>query len=327
VSRPPWWAAFPDLETTVQCDGAGHRLRWARGELIAANHPDTESEFAFAALGGALPECVAVAEAWRRHSDDLDVLALGPRSPADALDATGDWLDWPQPLGPLWEAADQSSGLLAALSGPGSRAGPNHGPRPGTERRRRSWPGPLTVSVYSPPGTEEQAYVRRNELLCLFALGPGFQLRLSATVAAAWSSRRTEEADPAGVGLDRARPALTAALAGRLAPAAESWLGIDPDEVVAGLYEDSGWGSVRLDRANGITRLHVSLPAEWLARVWAPGLAVVGDYLVLDVLDVAWPRASVRAVPRLATGAVTLTILHDGGRWTVRPDRTGSPAA
>jgi hypothetical protein len=324
VSRPPWWAAFPDLETTVQCDGAGHRLRWARGELIAANHPDTESEIAFAALGGALPECVAVAEAWRRHRDDLDVLALGPRSPADALDASGGWLDWLQPLGPLWEGADQSPGLRGG-SGPG--AGPSPRPQSGTERRRRSWPKPLTISVYSPPGTGDQANVRRNELLSLFALGPGFQLRLSATVAAAWSRHRTQEADPAGVGPGRARPALIAALAGRLAPAAGSWLGIDPDEVVATLSGDSGWDSVRLDRANGSSRLHVSLPAEWLARVWAPGLAVVGDYLVLDVLDVAWPQASVRAVPRLATRAVTLTIVHDAGRWTVRPGRAGSPAA
>jgi hypothetical protein len=82
---PPWWAAFPPAEAQIRCGAGQHRLRWAEGTLIAADHPDAEGELVLAALGGEEAECVTVTEAWRAHHDDLDVLALGPRSPADIL--------------------------------------------------------------------------------------------------------------------------------------------------------------------------------------------------------------------------------------------------
>jgi hypothetical protein len=81
----PWWAAFPAAEAQIRCGAGEHRLRWAEGRLIAAQHPDAEGERVLAALGGEEAECVTMTEAWRAHRDDLDVLALGPRSPADVL--------------------------------------------------------------------------------------------------------------------------------------------------------------------------------------------------------------------------------------------------
>src|SRR5208282_551378 len=83
--------------------------------------------------------------------------------------------------------------------------------RPGSAHA--SWPG-----TGQDPDRER---ARRAELLELLALGPAFQFRLAATVAAARS-----EHDPG-----TARPALAAALAGRLAPVVAAWLHISPDEV------------------------------------------------------------------------------------------------
>ena len=139
------------------------------------------------------------------------------------------------------------------------------------------------------PG-QERAQARRVELLSLFALGRDFQLRLSAQVAAAWSG--DVPAGPAR-GQGNAQPALVAALAGRLAPAAGPWAGLDPDAVRATLHEGPGWGSVEGDGSG----LRAALPLGWLARVWAPGFPVADGHLVVDVLEVSWPQVRVLGLP------------------------------
>ena len=116
-------------------------------------------------------------------------------------------------------------------------------------------------------------------MLSLLALGYGFQVRLTGQVVAAHADRLDEQ-DERGRSI---RPVLTAALAGRLAPVAEQWLGIDPDQVVVSLHRGPGWGSVELTGRGEGRRLQVSLPAEWLARVWAAGLALAGRHLVVAV--------------------------------------------
>ena len=110
----PWWAAFPPAEARIRCGAGEHLLRWADGRLSSAAHDDTEGELVLAALGGDKAECVAMLEAWGAHADDLDVLALGPRSPADELVVT-------------WELVDQ----LRASFGPSPRSVPMRpGPAP-----------------------------------------------------------------------------------------------------------------------------------------------------------------------------------------------------
>ena len=89
------------------------------------------------------------------------------------------------------------------------------------------------------------------------------------------------------------RPALVAAIAGRLALVAEEWLGIDPDQVVVSLHHGPGWGSAELTGRGEDRRLRVSLPAGWLATVWACGLARVARHLVVAVEQPGWPRARV----------------------------------
>ncbi len=120
-------------------------------------------------------------------------------------------------------------------------------------------------------------------MLSLLALGYGFQVRLAGQVAAAHADRPD----------DRARPALVAAMTGRLALAAENWLGIDPDQVVVSLHTGPGWGATELTGRGEQRRLRVSLPAGWLARVWACGLTLTGGHLIVAVEAAGWPEARV----------------------------------
>ena len=140
-------------------------------------------------------------------------------------------------------------------------------------------------------------------MLSLLALGTGFQIRLSGQVVAAHADR-LDEPDEHGSSI---RPALKAALAGRVALVAEQWLGIDPDQVEASLYRGTGWGSAELTGRGGQRRLRVSLPAWWLARVWASGLALTDGHLVVAVERAGWPDAQVLALRAPGAEPVSLS--------------------
>jgi hypothetical protein len=298
---PPWWAGFPAAETRIRCGAGEHVLRWSDGRLSAADHADADGELVLAALGGEQPECVTMLEAWGAHSSDLDVLALGPRSPADRLAVT-------------WELVEElrAAFSLVARSVPmrpaaAPRASPPGTMPPGGARRAARALRGLPPRRLSPE--QERARAGRTELLSLFALGRAFQLRLSAQVAWAWS-----DGGPAGDPRGRAgaRPALLAALAGRLAPAAGPWAGLDPDTVEASLHEEPGWGHVDRDGP----RLRAALPLSWLCRVWAPGFPVADGHLIVDVLEVRWPEVRVLGVPAPGTEPAVLTIRPDGEHWS-----------
>jgi hypothetical protein len=299
-----WFTCLPDCETTVPCAQGRHIVRWEAGSLRLPSHPDAEAEAVLAALGGDKARCVEVARAWERHADDLSVLAIGPRGPADRI-AVG-WADvdataQSDPIGPvagfgLPQTGPMRPGTMKAATGQPGTGQPGTG-QPGTGR-----PGPGQLASPPPPvamaraaarrkqmqAERDQTRLRRGDMLSLLALGYGFQVRLIGQVAAAYAAR-----DPVGV-----RPALVAAIAGRLAPVAEQWLGIDPDQVVVTLHpgtghEGSGWGSAELTGKGEDRRLRVSLPAGWLASVWACGLALVGRHLVVAVEEPGWPTARV----------------------------------
>ena len=101
---PPWWAAFPRPRPGSGAAPGSTCCAGPTGGCSATGHADAEGELVLAALGGDQAECVAMLEAWGAHADDLDVLALGPRSPADELAVT-------------WELVDE----LRAVSGPAAR--------------------------------------------------------------------------------------------------------------------------------------------------------------------------------------------------------------
>jgi hypothetical protein len=151
-----------------------------------------------------------------------------------------------------------------------------------------------------------QGRLRMTDLLTLLALGPDFGHRLTGHVVAAHADRIT----------GATRPALTAALEGRLAPVAERWLGIEPGQVRATpLAGSGGWGSAQLTGAGEQRELHVALPVTWLSSVWACGLALAGRHLVVAVTQPGWPDARVLALAAPGREPVELAVhghLGDG---------------
>ena len=246
----PWFACLPSCETGVPCGTGRHTVRWEAGSLRLASHPDAEGELVLAALGGEKARCLELAEAWARHTSDLSVLAIWPRGPEDEI--TVGWDDvlaaaqagfGPRPApAPGLIGPPQSGPLAGPPAGPSARA-PQSGPRAGPA----AW-----VAARQQQHDILAAQRRRDDLLSLLALGYGFQVRLVGQVAAAH----------AAAGGEQARPALVAAIAGRLAPVAERWLGIDPDQVIVTLHHGPGWGSAELTGRESGRRLRVSLPGR-----------------------------------------------------------------
>jgi hypothetical protein len=383
--EPPWWALLPPAQAEVSCGEQTHRLLWAEGRLTAADHPDAEGELVLAALGGDRSECVDLVGWWGARRDDLEVLAVGPRSAADELTVTpenvagsglgqGGWVayapltahsfpvhavaPWAQRLpggmaiyGALLRAFDPTTAMRRRAAMQATIAARRHlaaggsgylGTRAPSVLRtsrvssvRSGRVSSVTARVSSVTGRAssvrtgrllssrlgrpqisselERATARRRELFSLLALGPEFQLRLSAPVAASWADGGSRAGER-----DAARPALVAALAGRLAPAAHAWLGVDPGRVDVSLHEGAGWGRLAVSGTGRERRLSAALPVGWLASVWAAGLAVTAGHLVVAVTAADWPNATVLGVPEPGADPVILNVrAAKAGGWTV----------
>jgi hypothetical protein len=309
----PWFMCLPSCEAHVPCGQGRHIVRWEAGALQLAQHADPEAELVLAALGGEQARCVELAEAWGRHAFDLSVLAIGPRGPADEIRISWEDVD----------AAAQGSGpgALPPIPAPARTA---HLAAP-TRLASPSVPTAARAQARRQQAEQEMARAaqRRNDMLSLLALGYGFQVRLIGQVAEAYASSPAEE-------MDKVRPPLVAAITARLALVAEEWLGIDPDQVVVSLHRGPGWGSVELTGRGEQRRLRVSLPAGWLARVWAAGLALTGRHLVVAVQRAGWPDARVLALRAPGTEPVPLDVHASqtspvSGGLEVRPGAADAP--
>jgi hypothetical protein len=253
----------------VPCGEGTHTLRWAAGTVQLPSHPDAEAELVLAALGGEKPGCVRLAEIWGRHTEDLSVLAIWPRGGDDQVTVGWDSVPDPQQARqPGWTTLGAGRVPHAAGQLPPGRA--------------------------SMQAEMERTAQRTADMLSLLALGPGFQLRLSGHVAAAHA------ATP--------KPAQEAALSGRLALVAEKWIGIDPDQVKASLHTGDGWGTAGMSGRGEERELTFTLPASWLASVWACGLALVGRRLAVEVTRPGWPEAQVLALPAPGADPVPLDV-------------------
>ena len=269
-TNEPWFTCLPGCQTEVPCGTGRHSVGWDAGSLRLASHPDAEGELVLAALGGEKARCIEVAEAWARHTDDLSVLAIGPRHAGDEI-AVG------------WDDV-----IAAAQAGQAPSVTVGSGRMKPAAMRLASQPGPTMARMAARQRQAQEetlaAQRRRNDILSLLALGYRFQVRLIGQVAAAHAGR-----DGGG----QVRPALVAAIAGRLGPVAEEWLGIDPDQVTVSLHSARSWGASELTGYGADRRLRISLPAGWLASVWACGLARVGRFLIVGVEQPGWPTARV----------------------------------
>ena len=288
----PWFTSLPPCETLVPCGQGRHSVRWEAGELRLPSHADPEAELVLAALGGDKARCVEIAEAWQRHTADLTVLGIGPRGQADEMTVSWDDVD----------AAGQAARSVSVL---GYGAGPLASPPRAAMAR-------AAIRYQQHQAETGEASQRRLDILSLLALGTGFQIRLGGQVVAAYADR-LDEPDELGRTI---RSVLTAALLGRVALVAEQWLGIDPDQVEVSLYRGTGWGLVELTGRGEQRRLRVSLPAWWLARVWASGLALTGRHLVVAVERAGWPDARVLALRTPGAEPVSLSahaVSHPSG--------------
>jgi hypothetical protein len=300
TNRPnePWYSCLPSCETRVPCGQGRHIVRWDAGRLQLPEHPDAEAELVLAALGGEKAGCVVLAETWGRYTSDMSVLGVGPRGPDDKIAVS-------------WEDVE-----AARQEGQHGGAGGFAGLRRSALRRPASamaGPGSHSARQRQVQAELERVADRNKDLLSLLALGYGFNLRLAGQVAAA----HADSADAS------ARSVLVTAITGRLALVAEQWLGIDPDQVIVSLNSGpgwagsagsaglAGWGRTELTGRGAGRRLRVSLPASWLARVWACGLALTGRHLVVGVDRAGWPDARVLAVRAPGHEPVLLDV-HDG---------------
>jgi hypothetical protein len=306
-----WFDCLPRCEAYLPCGEGRHIVRWEAGELRLLSHPDPEAERVLVALGGETSRCIEVAQAWGRHAEDLSVLAIGPRGPADEIA-----VNW----GDVDEDAQGPQRRGRAGSSPPA-GGPGRRPRPMSPAMARA-----VAQSQQAMQDNERAARRRNDMLSLLALGYGFQVRLIGQVAEA----HADHADRPEETMETIRPALVAAITARLAPLAEQWLGIDPDQVVVTLHRGPGWGSSELTGRGGQRRLRVSLPAGWLARVWAAGLALTGRHLVVGVARAGWPDARVLALRAPGTEPVPLDVHGTapgpaGAGLDVRPNAADAP--
>jgi hypothetical protein len=289
-----WFLSLPPCVAQVPCGHSEHALRWHAGTLELLAHPDPEAERVLAALGGEPANCVRVAEIWDRHAEDPRVLQIGPRGPADTI--TVGWDQIPKP-------GDEQRTAWAKLAGSGPAP-------PGLRRSHRTAVRPLRTDIERLRHGLQRSI---TDLVTLLALGPGLAFRLSGQVAAAHAARPSAEN----------RPALAAAIQGRLAPLADDWLGIDPDHVVVLPHQPGEPPAVELTRTGADLRLRVRMPAEWLASVWACGLGLVEQHLVLATVRPGWPDARVLALPWPGKDPVLLDVHGTAGEsgiptWTAR---------
>ncbi|MDQ2725217.1 MAG: hypothetical protein M3Y36_06950 [Actinomycetota bacterium] len=99
MTLPPssWWAGVPPVESSIDCRGHLHRLRWEEGVLTTPDHrragrrppvkkgdpPRAEAETPADDRAG--EGCDVVSRAWRTLRGDPRVLVLGRRHPGDTI--------------------------------------------------------------------------------------------------------------------------------------------------------------------------------------------------------------------------------------------------
>jgi hypothetical protein len=241
----PWWRGIPPATARVSCDGREHQLRWSAGELLALGHPDLEGEQILGALAGQRGACLEVLDAWAGHADDLRVLVVASRGAADPVRVRPE---------------DAAAHVAPPVMGRGAAV---------MARRRAAVTAVLSGAR---PGE------RRDTLATLLSLGGPMQARLTATVAAAWRERLRDGAAPAdAAAAQAARPALHAALYGRVVATLRGWTGQPDLNVTLTMIGEAAPPTLARD-GDGVA---AELPFGWISDVWARGLGTCWDRFCL----------------------------------------------
>ena len=240
----PWWRGIPPAVARVSCDGREHQLRWAAGELLAPGHPDLEGEQILGALAGQRGACLEALDAWAGHADDLRVLVMASRGAAD----------------PVRVRPQDAAYVAPSVMGRGQAV---------MARRRAA-----VTAMMIGGGLRE----RGDTLATLLSLGGPMQARLTATVAAAWRERLRDGAAPAdAAAAQAARPALHAALYGRVVATLRGWTGQPALKVTLTMIGEAAPPALARD-GDGVA---AELPFGWISDVWARGLGTCWDRFCL----------------------------------------------
>jgi hypothetical protein len=277
-----WWQSHPPAEIHLDCSGREHRIRWHDGVLTAPDHDDPAGERALAALGAERCPCIELLDAWARHDDDLRILTMASRGPADHIAPGTDTMSSrgraalipgrrPGATAPTYRSSPAAGAGFSVTQLSRSGAVASFGPAAGGSRPRRPWPGSAL-----------------EETTLLLMLGGGLPDRLVTTILAVWS-QRLAAGDRRAV--DEV-PALTAALYGRVVPCVRAWLG-EPDLPVTVDMIDGSEPPGLVGDDDGI---RARLPFAWLSDIWARGLAVVLGRFSLGLFESGDSRQRVLTV-------------------------------
>jgi hypothetical protein len=244
---------YAPFEARVDCSGSSHHLRWEAGDLVLLDHDDPEGERTLTALGGEVCPCIELLDIWARHADDLRVLTLTSRGPGD------------QPRAVVGQGGPQMATAALRRTGPVLQT-----------TRGAALTGYLSTGVgrrsFGPAGAM-LAFPPFRDVARIVALNPGLTDRLALTVSATWAERLAADTSAT----EKARPALVAALYGRVACALQQWIGEPPESIeVEMIGEDQPASAIRTERG-----VRVEVPFSWLIKVWGRGLAITMDRFVL----------------------------------------------
>jgi hypothetical protein len=237
---------LPPVSGSLACGGGQHNVRWADGGLVLPDHADPEGERILAALGGQRAGCIALLEAWHRCSSDVTLLP--------AFTTLSDRVRASMGGSAARPGVQLVGGLAATLSST---------IRQGRLPRRNS-------------GAVSDDRAIRDDLLLLLSAGAGLVDRLAVQTLSAWALRAEVEELDADV-----RIALGKALASRVSTTLAGWVGADRATATVELTDRQDAAHL-LRAADG---WRATLPPGWLARVWAPGLAVTAGRFVVSA---AW---------------------------------------
>ena len=130
----------------------------------------------------------------------------------------------------------------------------------------------------APGGTGGPPFGPADDVVSLLTLGGALFHRLVATVLASWAERTGH----GGPDVEKARPALQAALYGRVVTSMRTWLSSPGLDIELDMIDGSEPAS--LVRQEGA--IHVRLPFSWLSDIWVKDLSIVlGRFSVGPVIS------------------------------------------
>lgn len=71
-----WYDCIAPATMSLDCSGREHFITWERGALLLHQHHDADAERVLAALGGDVPVCVQVLDAWERSLASRDAVSI-----------------------------------------------------------------------------------------------------------------------------------------------------------------------------------------------------------------------------------------------------------